>query len=146
MELHHALFTQKMLRTPGVGAIAARLSSWRLFRSQYPNVYANPTQFDETHYRSQWSLMLHNDGRKVLHKIAGYMRERTRMGAQWTGPLERLDIPLRVIWGNRDRIAVHAIAQRLCSRNPGAKLQTLEGVGHYPQLEAPQCVGQALGF
>jgi pimeloyl-ACP methyl ester carboxylesterase len=144
MELHRALFTQKMLRTPGVGAIAARLTSWRLFRRQYPNVYADPAQFDEAHYHSQWSLMLNNGGRHVLHKIAGYMRERVRMGDQWTGPLERLDLPFRVIWGDRDPIAVYAIAQRLCSRNPGAKLHKLEGVGHYPQLEAPQRVAQAL--
>jgi pimeloyl-ACP methyl ester carboxylesterase len=146
MELHHALFTQKLLRTPGVGAVAARLTSWRLFRRQYPNVYANPSQFDEQHYRSQWSLMLHNGGRRVLHRIAGYMKERTRMGERWTGPLERLDLPLRVIWGDRDPIAVYAIAQRLCSRNPRAALHTLKGVGHYPQLEAPRRVAEALGF
>lgn len=127
-----------LLRTPGVGAVAARLTSWRLFRRQYPNVYANPSRFDEQHYRSQWSLM--------LHKIAGYMKERTRMGEQWTGPLEHLDLPLRVIWGDRDPIAVYAIAQRLCSRNPRAALHTLEGVGHYPQLEAPRRVAEALGF
>jgi pimeloyl-ACP methyl ester carboxylesterase len=135
-----------LLRTPGVGAVAARLTSWRLFRRQYPNVYANPSRFDEQHYRSQWSLMLHNGGRRVLHKIAGYMKERTRMGEQWTGPLEHLDLPLRVIWGDRDPIAVYAIAQRLCSRNPRAALHTLEGVGHYPQLEAPRRVAEALGF
>ena len=146
MELHRALFTQKLLRTPGVGAVAGRLSSWRLFRRQYPNVYADPSRFGEDHYRLQWSLMLHNEGRRVLHKIAGYMRERTRMGEQWTGPLERLDLPFRVIWGDHDPIAVYAIAQRLCSRNPGAVLHTLDGIGHYPQLEAPQRVAEALGF
>jgi pimeloyl-ACP methyl ester carboxylesterase len=144
MELHRALITQKLLRTPGVGAIAARLTNWRLFRRQYPNVYANPTQFDEAHYHSQWSLIVNNGGRHALHKIAGYMRERTRMGDQWTGPLERLNLPLRVIWGDRDPIAVYAIAQRLCSRNPGAVLNTLGGIGHYPQLEAPQRVAQAM--
>jgi pimeloyl-ACP methyl ester carboxylesterase len=146
MELHRALATQKLLRTPGIGAIAARLTSWRLFRRQYPNVYADPAQFDEEHYRSQWSLILNNGGRQVLHKIAGYMKERTRMGDQWTGPLERLDLPLRVLWGDRDPIALYAIAQRLCSRNPRARLHTLEGIGHYPQLEAPQRVAAACEY
>ena len=144
MDLHRALLTQRMLRTPLLGAATARLSSWRLFRLQYPTAYADPSQFDEEHYRSQWSLMLHNDGRRVLHKIAGYMRERVRMAEQWTGPLERLELPLRVIWGDRDPIAVLAIAERLCERNPRARLLTLEGVGHYPQLEAPSRVAQAL--
>jgi len=140
MEMHQPLVTQKLLRTPVVGAIAARLTSWRMFQMQYPRVYANPDQFDESHYRSQWSLILNNKGRHVLHKVAGYMRERTAMGEQWTGPLHRLDLPLRVIWGKEDPIAVYGIAQRLSRENTAAQLITLEGVGHYPQLEAPEMI------
>jgi pimeloyl-ACP methyl ester carboxylesterase len=144
MELHKALLTQKMLRTPVLGAITARLTSWRVFRLQYPRVYANPEQFDEEHYRSQWALLLNNNGRHTLHKIAGYMKERTRMGDRWTGPLHRLEIPFRVIWGKQDPIAVHAIALELCANNPAARLTTLDSVGHYPQLEAPQAVMSSL--
>jgi pimeloyl-ACP methyl ester carboxylesterase len=145
MDMHRPLFTQRLLRTPIVGSIAGRLTSWRLFRLQYPRVYANPEQFDEQHYQSQWSLLLNNNGRRTLHRIAGYMRERTRMGEQWTGPLHRLDLPFRVIWGKEDPIAVYAIAQKLCGLNRSASLETLEGVGHYPQLEAPAKVAAVLG-
>ena len=137
MDMHRPLFTQRLLRTPFLGAISARLTSWRLFRLQYPRVYANPDQFEESHYRSQWALLLNNDGRKTLHKVAGYMRERTRMGEQWTGPLHRLEVPLKVIWGKQDPIAVYSIAEKLCSKNRQAELVTLDGIGHYPQLEAP---------
>jgi len=118
MDLHQPLFTQRLLRTPLVGAVTARFTSWRVFRLQYPRVYAKPETFDEEHYRSQWALLLHNDGRKTLHRIAAYMKERTRMGEQWTGPLHRLDLPLKVIWGKKDPIAVYAIAQKLCASNP----------------------------
>ncbi len=146
MEMHRPLFTQRLLRTPVVGAIAARLTSWRMFQLQYPRVYADPSQFDEFHYRSQWSLLLNNGGRRTLHKIAGYMRERTRMGEQWTGPLHRLELPLKVIWGKEDPIAVYGIAEKLCEMNQSAGLETLEGVGHYPQLEAPERVLAAMGL
>lgn len=144
MEMHKPLLTQRLLRTPVLGVITARLTSWRMFRLQYPNVYANPDQFDESHYRSQWSLLLNNDGRRILHKIAGYMRERTRMGELWTGPLHRLDLPLTVIWGKEDPIAVYPIAQKVCRMNASASLATLEGIGHYPQLEAPEQVAAGL--
>jgi pimeloyl-ACP methyl ester carboxylesterase len=144
MELHRALLTQKLLRTPVVGALAARLTSWRVFRSQYPRVYADPARFDEAHYRAQWALMLNNGGRRTLHKVAGYMKERTRMGEQWTGPLHRLDLPLKVIWGREDPIALYAIAQKLCECNPSAELVTLDGIGHYPQLEDPAAVGERI--
>jgi len=66
------------------------------------------------------------------------------MGDQWTGPLHRLDLPFRVIWGKEDPIAVYGIAVKLCDKNPSADLTTLEGVGHYPQLEAPEKVGRTL--
>ena len=84
-------------------------------RLQYPRVYAAPGRFDEAHYRAQWALLLNNGGRRTLHKVAGYMKERRRMGEQWTGPLHRLELPLRVIWGRQDPIAVYEIARRLCA-------------------------------
>jgi pimeloyl-ACP methyl ester carboxylesterase len=143
MDLHRPLLTQRLLRTPLAGALLARLSSWRVFRAQYPRVYANPERFDEAHYLSQWSLMLNNQGRRTLHRIAGYMRERVRMGDLWLGPLHRLELPLRLIWGDQDPIAVHAIAERICRNQPSAELITLPGVGHYPQLEAPARTARA---
>jgi pimeloyl-ACP methyl ester carboxylesterase len=144
MELHRALVTQKLLRTPFIGALTARLTSWRVFRLQYPRVYARPDHFNEDHYRSQWGLLLNNGGRRTLHQVAGYMKERTRMGERWTGPLHRLDVPLSVIWGKQDPIAVYEIALKLCKKNASARLETLDGVGHYPQLEAPDQLAASL--
>ena len=144
MDLHRPLITQRMLRTPVLGAMTARLSSWRMFRHQYPKVYAQPEHFDESHYEEQWSLMQHNHGRRTLAAVAGYMRERVKMGDRWLGPLHRLDLPFRLLWGKQDPIAVYAIALRLVANNPKAQLNTLEGVGHYPQLEAPQLVTELI--
>lgn len=140
MDLHRPLLTQRMLRTPLIGALTARLSGYRVFRSQYPRLYADPGQFDEAHYRAQWALILHNGGRATLAAVAGYMRERFRFGERWTGPLERFDLPLSIVWGTEDPVAVMSIAERLAERNEKAALVPLAGVGHYPQLEAPERV------
>jgi len=144
MDLHQPLLTQRLLRTPLIGPLTARFSSWPVFRRQYPRVYAHPEQFDEDHYRSQWALMLNNQGRRTLHQIAGYMKERTRMGDRWTGPLQRLELPFTVIWGKQDSIAVYAIAEKLCRENRLTELHTLEDAGHYPQLEVPEQVAARL--
>jgi pimeloyl-ACP methyl ester carboxylesterase len=144
MDLHRPLLTQRLLRTPVVGALTARFSSWTVFRRQYPAVYARPDEFDDSHYRSQWALMQYNEGRRVLHRIAGYMKERKRMGERWTGPLHRLGIPFTVIWGKQDPIAVFAIAEKLGRANPGMRLHVLDETGHYPQLEAPEQVAEIL--
>ncbi len=138
MDLHRPLLTQRLLRTPMLGPVTAQLSSYRVFRRQYPHVYADPSQFDEAHYRAQWALLQHRGGRRTLAGIACYMRERKQFGARWTGPVERYEGPLSIIWGQQDPIAVEEIARRLAMRNAGLNLTVLPGVGHYPQLEAPQ--------
>lgn len=144
MDLHQPVLTQRLLRTPLIGALTARLSTWWVFKHQYPRVYAKPAQFDDAHYRHQWNLLLHNRGRHTLAKVAGYMRERVRLGDRWTGPLHRTALPLTLIWGRRDQVAVLAIAERICANNAAAKLITLDEVGHYPQLEAPAEVARSL--
>ena len=136
MDMHQALLTQRMLRTPVLGALVARLSSYRLFRYQYPNVYADPNSFDEEHYRQQWSLIMNNNGRGVMEKIAGYMRERRKYGERWLTPLQKTTIPFKLIWGCDDPIAIFPIAQKLSAQNALIELIALENIGHYPQLEA----------
>jgi pimeloyl-ACP methyl ester carboxylesterase len=41
------------------------------------------------------------------------------------------------VWGRDDPIAVAAMADRLAQHRPGTNLVGLDGVGHYPMLEAP---------
>ena len=142
MDMHQPLLTQRLLRTPLVGELFARLSSYRVFRHQYPRVYAQPETFDENHYRQQWSLILNNNGRQTLAKIAGYMKERKRRGDRWLGPLHHAQLPLKLIWGRLDPIAVFAIAEQLQANNPCVSLTALDDVGHYPQLEAADQVAE----
>ncbi len=144
MDMHQPLPTQRLLRTPLLGELFARLSSYRVFRFQYPKVYADPGSFDEEHYRQQWALILNNDGRQTLAKIAIYMKERLRYGERWLGPLHRAKLPLKLIWGRLDPIAVYAIAKQLQARNPLIALNTLDDVGHYPQLEAADQVAACM--
>ena len=59
------------------------------------------------------------------------------MGGRLLEAHERLDLPVQVLWGDRDPVAVPAIAERLASGIPHATLEWLPGVGHYPMLEAP---------
>jgi pimeloyl-ACP methyl ester carboxylesterase len=143
-ELHRPLPTQKLLRTPVLGELTARLSSFRVFMLQYPKVYAESDSFEDSHYAEQWGLMLNNQGRKTLAKVACYMRERVRYRDRWLGPLQRLKLPLKLIWGREDPIAVHAIAEKLTVQSPHAELVTLDGIGHYPQLESPNRVADEL--
>jgi len=45
--------------------------------------------------------------------------------------------PLTVVWGTDDPIAVPAMADRVEASCPDARVVRLDGVGHYPMVEAP---------
>jgi pimeloyl-ACP methyl ester carboxylesterase len=61
-------------------------------------------------------------------------------------PLELggIDCPVMFVWGDRDRAAVWGRngqrLQRLASQAPNARQEVLAGVGHAPQLEAPDAL------
>lgn len=144
MDLHQPLPTQRLLRTPLINALVARLSTRSVFMHQYPRVYAEPRQFDPEHYQDQWSLLIHQHGRKVLHKVAGYMRERMRHSGTWLAALKNSPIPVRLIWGMKDPIAVPAIAERVERELKPSAVHRLPTIGHYPQLEDPGAVAKLL--
>jgi pimeloyl-ACP methyl ester carboxylesterase len=51
--------------------------------------------------------------------------------------LERITVPLLLVWGDRDRLVFHRGADRILDAVPAARLELLPGIGHCPQVEAP---------
>ncbi len=57
---------------------------------------------------------------------------------------DAIEVPVTVIWGDRDRLCVPAGARILGDMLPHAKIVMLEGIGHTPQVEAPEVVVDAI--
>jgi pimeloyl-ACP methyl ester carboxylesterase len=57
---------------------------------------------------------------------------------------ELIQVPVTVIWGESDRLCVPSGAQQIADLLPHAKLTMLPGVGHTPQVEAPEVVVNAI--
>jgi pimeloyl-ACP methyl ester carboxylesterase len=51
--------------------------------------------------------------------------------------LERICVPVTLIWGDRDRMVGHKGARHLVETLPDMRYELLEDVGHCPQIEAP---------
>jgi len=75
-----------------------------------------------------------------MHKLIRYMRERRERRARWVGALQAGVVPLKLIDGAADPISGAHMAARYRELVPAADVTLLEGVGHYPQVEAPQQV------
>jgi pimeloyl-ACP methyl ester carboxylesterase len=59
---------------------------------------------------------------------------------QW---LHRVQVPGLVLWGERDGI-VSPEYGRLCAALPNARFQEIAQAGHYPQIERPEMVADAI--
>lgn len=141
LELAHLTPSQKLLRSR-LGPLMARFSSAPVFKAQIRRILAKPIGDDEL--GAMWTLLRHDDGTRRLPEIITYLDERTRFAQRWIGALRRIEIPVGVIWGRHDPVAVAAIAEKLAAEIPTARLTWLEELGHYPQLEDPQAVAQAI--
>jgi pimeloyl-ACP methyl ester carboxylesterase len=141
IELCRLTPSQRFLRTP-LGPLLSRLGTKRMFIAQMRRILSRPV--DAAELDAMWAQLEHRGGRASLHRLIGYVDERWRFWDRWIGALRRLDVPVLVLWGTEDPVAVFAIAEELAREIPGARFHPLRGVGHYPQLEAPAEVSAAI--
>jgi pimeloyl-ACP methyl ester carboxylesterase len=52
--------------------------------------------------------------------------------------LERIKVPVLLVWGDRDRMVTHEGARHVLEAVPSARYEELPGCGHCPQLEEPE--------
>jgi pimeloyl-ACP methyl ester carboxylesterase len=60
---------------------------------------------------------------------------------QW---LHRVQVPALVLWGEGDGIVSPGYGGNLCAALPNARFQQIAEAGHYPQLERPDTVADAI--
>lgn len=135
--------SQQLLRSP-FGQVFARISSKLIFKAQLKKILARPVLNEELD--AMWALLVYHHGKDRLAQTISYIEERYRFYQRWIPPLTRLDIPVAILWGQKDPVAVAAIAEQLASEIPTAKLQWLPHLGHYPQLEDPAAVAEAFNL
>ena len=83
-------------------------------------------------------MVTRKDGHLLLPRTIRYIEERRRNQDRYTGAIESHPSPLGIVWGVDDPIAVVGMVDRLQSARPDASVKRLEGVGHYPMIEAPE--------
>jgi pimeloyl-ACP methyl ester carboxylesterase len=126
---------QKVLRSP-VGPLAARLSSRPVFLHQFGSVFSAAHPLDPEEAADQWSLVCHNGGRTLGHRLVAYMDERIEHADRWHGAIRDWD-ELQLAWGLEDPVASVAVLDALRGLHPGVPVTELPGLGHYPQIEDP---------
>lgn len=136
--------SQKVWLHPKVGPLVSRLRLFRksFFAAMFQRIFArrlSPREID-----AFWSLVCHNDGLGIYHRLMGYMPERWQHQQRWLRVLAHPAPPLTLIWGQADPIATPTVAEHICTLRPDARYIPLAGVGHYPHWEVPSLVAEAI--
>ena len=87
---------------------------------------------------------LPHGGRTLGHRLIHYLDERQRYAERWHGAVRDWEGPLSFAWGLRDPVATTAVLDALIELRPGAPVNRLPELGHYPQLEDPAAIVAAL--
>jgi pimeloyl-ACP methyl ester carboxylesterase len=143
--LHRASPTagQKILRSR-LGPFFARLSSERTFTAQFARIFSDAHPLDPDEAKDQWALLTHNDGHRRLPDTINYMNERERYTERWHGAVRDWPGRLSLAWGLEDPVATPNVLAGLRELRPGVGVRELPDAGHYPQIEVPERLGQAL--
>ena len=137
-EAHHPVRVQKLLASP-LGALVARLSSYRMFARSMRHIWGS-TPPSEDELKAMWKLVTENDGTRVMPQLIGYIAERKHNRERWVGAIVNPPCPVRLINGPLDPVAGADTIARYRELVPEANVVELAGVGHYPQVEAPDRV------
>lgn len=128
---------QRLLASP-LGRLLARLTRERTFIASLQRICAMPWPAGEM--AEAWQLLARDGGKAVLPRLLRYIRERKRHRQRWVGALQDAGLPLALINGLEDPISGRSIVARWRALLPAAPVFELPGVGHYPQMEAPEQV------
>lgn len=142
-ETHRALLVQKLLRSPLGGLLAMQMSEAKLAES-LRKVFGPDTQPNAQEIGAFWQLVSHNKGQRVIPKLIHYIDERIAQRPRWVPAMQFTKVPMRVINGPVDPISGEHMARRYHELIPNPDIVLLPNIGHYPQVEAPDLVLQAL--
>ena len=97
-----------------------------------------PVEADDVEIDVVVALAVRERGLSLLPRTIRYIEDRRAHEDRYTGAIETHPSPVGVVWGELDPVAVHAMAERFVEARADAPLTTLDGIGHYPMVEAPE--------
>ena len=133
---------QKLLILPVVGRLlAGRITPGR-FRSALDAVRGS--RLTDTEFDDLWYGVARQGGHKLAHLHIRYNAERAAHHGRWEKALADWDGPLHLVWGLDDPVSGRHVLEQAIAILPHAEVTELQGVGHFPQSEAPQTVAAAV--
>ena len=138
-ETHRARLVQRFLESP-LGSLVSRLSNRRAFARSMTAIFGPETPPSPSELDAFWTLATHEGGHRLAHELIHYMADRRRHRERWVAALRDARCPLAVIDGAADPVSGAHMVARYRELVGKGYVAELPGIGHYPQIEAPDLV------
>jgi pimeloyl-ACP methyl ester carboxylesterase len=135
--------TQKLLNTPVLGNLLARCITAGLLRNGLAAVWGKSKLSDEE-FEDLWQGISLKNGHKLAHLLIRYNTERELHHRRWEAAMAAWKGPLHLIWGLDDPVSGRHVLEQATQMLPRAVVTELDGVGHFPQIEAMEAVARAI--
>jgi pimeloyl-ACP methyl ester carboxylesterase len=142
-EMHRATPGQLALVSEHGPALAAQ-GNRATFGEGVSAVFGPSTKPTAAELDAFWALAELQNGYALFPQLLDYMRQRRENRARWVGALEAAIVPQVLINGPEDPVSGRHAAEHYRAQVRNAEVVLLEGIGHWPQVEAPDAVVSAL--
>jgi pimeloyl-ACP methyl ester carboxylesterase len=147
-DLHRQTVGQQLLLDPEHGAAVAQAMDEAALTGALQGTWGVRRPMSEAESHGIWRSMEHDGGSKIAHRLLHYVADRLEHGPRWINALETSPVPMRFVWGDLDPVSGGHVADRIEQRLPGwpahREILRLPDVGHWPPLEAPDEVAEAV--
>lgn len=132
-----------LLRGP-LGPLYARMIGPRRFARSFARFFGPQTRPGPIEQHDYWTLLCLQQGCRVLPRLLRYVEERGEQRERYLDVLRRTPVPLRLIFGLADIYSGRSMVERYRQAVAQPDVVTLEQIGHFPHVEAPDRVLRAL--
>ncbi len=143
-ETHRALLIQKLMLSRA-GRWINKFTGFKQFSKSFSKVFGKQTKPSVEELQQFWEIINYKDGRHLFHNLITYILDRRQHRERWVDALQRSPVPLALINGSVDPVSgAHLVKRYKQLKCRLDYLEQLPKIGHYPQVEAPREVSQAV--
>jgi pimeloyl-ACP methyl ester carboxylesterase len=143
-DLHRPTVGQQLLLDEDGGAELAASLTRDLFVAGIGITWGTRVEMNDDEVGEIWESMAERGGVARMHDLLHYVADRKEHESRWRAALESTDVPTAFVWGDLDPVSGAHMIERVQTRVPNARVERLDDVGHWPLLEAPDVVADAI--
>ena len=142
-DLHRPTLGQQLLLSEEGPAVAQSMTE-QLFCDGVAQTFGSRHPATPAELQDLWRAMTLEAPSTQMATMLHYVADRRANASRWTAALERTSIPTIFVWGPEDPVSGAHMLERIKERCSKGTIVELDGVGHWPSIEAPGEVASSL--